>query len=146
MGGKARDNVAPEEDLYHELCAYTLQRGDATFIHQHVVDAFAAQRATGQSKPISVAFSLAGLYLHVERGFSGRQVQRAHMRLARQKRTWPAFVLPDDRGDVTVADVMSVPAGSERDAAIDKWCASVWSAFAVNRSAVVEFLRPHDLA
>jgi hypothetical protein len=36
-----------EEDAYHELCAYTLQRGDAAFIHQHVVDAFAAQRADG---------------------------------------------------------------------------------------------------
>jgi hypothetical protein len=146
MPGTARDNVDPEADLYHELCAYTLQRGDATFIHQHVVDAFAAQRATVQSKPISVAFSLAGLYLHVEKGFSGRQVQRAHMQMARQKRTWPAFVLPDHRGDVTVADVMSMPAGSERDAAIHTWCASVWSAFAANRNAVVEFLRPYDLA
>jgi len=38
-----------EENAYHRLCAYTLQRGDATFIHQHVVDAFAAQRAGRRS-------------------------------------------------------------------------------------------------
>jgi hypothetical protein len=134
------------EDAYNELCAYTLQRLDAAFIHQHVVDAFAAQRATGLTKPINVAFSLAGLYLHVEKGFSGRQVQRAHMQLARRKRSWPTFVLPDDRGGLTVFDVMAVPAGAGRDELIDAWCASVWAAFAANRSAVIEFLRPYDLA
>jgi len=137
---------ASEDDVYHELCAYTLQHGDATFIHQHVVDAFAAQRATGLTKPIKVAFSLAGLYLHVEKGFSGRQVQRAHMQIARVKRTWPAFVLPDDRGSLTVFDVMAVPAGVRRDELIDAWSASVWRAFAASRSAVIEFLRPYDLA
>jgi hypothetical protein len=136
----------PEQDAYHELCAYTLTRGDATFIHQHVIDAYAAQRATSDSKPISVAFSLAGLFLHVEKKLSGRQVQLAHMRMARQKRTWPAFVLPPDRGTVTVLDVMAAPEGSPRDHAIDEWCVSVWSAFAVNRRAVVELLREYDLA
>src|SRR5262245_4796885 len=132
----------PEEAAYHELCAYTLQLGDPAFIHQHVVDAYAAQHATHETKPIGVAFSLAGLYLHVERGLSGRQVQRAHMQLARQKRTWPTFVLPEDRGAITVLHVMAVPA-SERDAAIERWSVSVWSAFAGNRERVIEFLRPY---
>ena len=135
-----------EEAAYHELCAYTLQRGDATFIHQHVVDAFAAQRANAQTKPIAVAFSLAGLYLHVEKGFSGRQVQRAHMQLARQKRAWPTFVLPADRGALTAFDVMKAPARAERDAAIQKWCTSVWDSFAANRNTIVEFLGPYGLA
>lgn len=134
------------EDAYNELCAYTLQRGDADFIHQHVVDAFAAQRATVETKPINVAFSLAGLYLHVEKGWSGRQVQRAHMRLARRKRSWPTFVLPDDRGRLTVFDVMAAAPGADRDERIDAWCASVWAAFAASRYAVIEFLRPYGLA
>jgi hypothetical protein len=138
--------MASEHDLYDELCAYTLSRGDATFIHQHVVDAFGAQYATAESKPIGVAFSLAGLYLHVERGFTGRQVQRAHMQLSRRKRTWPRFQLPEDRGGYTVVDVMAAPPGLARDEAIDRWCVSVWSAFASSRSAVVEFLRPYGLA
>ena len=30
---------------YHELCCYTLSHGHPSFIHQHVVDAFAAQDA-----------------------------------------------------------------------------------------------------
>src|SRR5438093_13058923 len=129
-----------EQEAYHELCGYTLTRGDMTFIHQHVVDAFAAQRADERSKPIGVAFALVGLYLHVEKGFSGRQVQRAHMQLARQKRAWPAFVLPSERGSVTPIEVMATAEGPERDNAIHAWCRSVWEALAVNRPAVAGLL------
>src|ERR1700730_9203459 len=106
--------MASDEDAYNELCGYTLTHGDASFIHQHVVDAFAAQRADAQSKPIGVTFALVGLYLHVEKQFSGRQVQRAHMQLARQnrqKRPWPRFVLPGNRGSLMAVDVMTASEG-----------------------------------
>jgi hypothetical protein len=133
-------------DAYHELSAYTLTHGDADFIHQHVVDAFAAQRATPKSKPIGVTFALVGLYLYIERRCSGRQVQRVHMQLARRKRTWPAFVLPASRGVITPVDVMAAPPGPERDRAIHAWCASVWQAFSANRPVVVDLLRQYDIA
>ena len=102
---------------YDELCAYTLTHGDPAFIHQHVVDAFAAQTADAHTKPIGITFALVGLYLHNEKGFTGKQVQRAHMMLAGRKRTWPSFVLPADRGAMTAADVMAIPAGPGRDEA-----------------------------
>jgi hypothetical protein len=82
-----------EREAYDEISAYTLTHGSADFIHQHVVDAFAAQHAKPDGKPIGITFALAGLYLHVEKGFSGPSVQRAHMQMARQRR-WPRFVLP----------------------------------------------------
>ena len=63
--------------------------GRPGFILQHAVDAFAAQTANEQSKPIGVVFALVGLYLHVEKQFSGRQVQQVHMKLGRLKREWP---------------------------------------------------------
>jgi hypothetical protein len=135
--------VTSDQDAYHELCAYTLTHGDSSFIHQHVVDAWAAQSADRDSKPISVAFALAGLYLHVEKAFSGRQVQEAHMRLARRKSVWPRFELPADRGRVTARDVIARAAGPERDRAIDRWCASVWKAYSPQREAVIAFLRDH---
>ncbi len=135
--------MSSEQDAYNELSAYTLTRGYEVFIHQHVVDAFAAQHANPQAKPITVAFSLAGLYLRVEKGFTGRQVQDAHRQLAREKRTWPRFFLPEDRGVVTACEVMAAPAGTERDNAIDTWCSSVWEAFSMNRDAVVALLREH---
>jgi hypothetical protein len=87
------------------------------------------QTASQDSKPIGVVFGLVGLYLHVERDFSGRQVQEVHMTLGRRKREWPRVYLPEDRGSVTVADVLMVPAGPERDIAIDNWCRSIWIAF-----------------
>jgi len=131
---------AAERQAYDELCAYTLTHRNVAFIHQHVVDAWAAQHASASSKPIGVTFALAGLYLHVGRGLTGRQVQLAHMRMARQKRSWPAFVLPEQRGVITAIDVMRAPEGEERDKAIDAWAESVWNAFAMNRPTVVALL------
>ena len=130
----------PERDAYDELCAYTLTHGDVTFIHQHVVDAWAAQHATPESKPIGVTFALAGLYLHVERQLTGRQVQLAHMRMAKQKRDWPPLILPEDRGTMTAIDVMRAPEGDERDKAIHEWAESVWGAYSVNRPTIVKLL------
>ncbi len=137
--------MTPEENAYHELSAYTLTHGDLTFIHQHVVDAWAAQHAVAGGKPIGLAFALAGLFLHLERSFSGRQVQRAHMTMARRKREWPAFAMPAERGSITAIDVMAAPEGPERDKAIDDWCRSVWEAFAVNRPAIEALLREYAI-
>lgn len=133
------------EDAYNELCYYTLAHGHPSFIHQHVVDAFAAQNADECMKPIKLTFALVGLYLQVEKQFSGKQVQRAHQYLARQSRSWPSFALPDDRGSLTVVDVLAVPAGSQRDKAIHAWCASVWEAFRNCRQTVMELLREHGI-
>jgi hypothetical protein len=130
----------PPQDAFHELCYYTLAHRDPSFIHQHVVDAFAAQHADAGTKPIKLTFALVGLYLHVEKQFSGKGVQQVHMELARQKRDWPSFALPHDRGTITVADVLATPAGSERDMAIHAWCASVWKAFRDCRKMVTQFL------
>ena len=132
--------LTAEREAYDELCGYTLTHGDLTFIHQHVVDAWAAQHATPNGKPIGVTFALAGLYLHVERQLTGRQVQLAHMKMARQKRSWPAFVLPETRGAITAIDVMRAPEGEERDNAIHGWAESVWEAFSMNRLTLVKLL------
>ena len=130
-----------ELEQYHELCAYTLAHPSPSFIHQHVVDAFAAQHADATTKPITVTFALIGLYLHVERKQTGRQVQRVHMLLARRRKRWRTFDLPADRGDVTVCDVIGVPPGPARDQMIDSWCASVWEAYAASHRMVVELMQ-----
>jgi len=133
----------PERAAYDALCCYTLAHRDPAFIHQHVVDAFAVQRADADTQPIALCFGLVGLYLRVERGATGRQVQRVHMALARRRRAWPAFALPADRGEPNAADVMRAPPGPERDRAIDAWCAGVWAAFRDQRAAVDALLAEH---
>jgi hypothetical protein len=128
---------------YDEVYAYTM--GRPGFILQHVVDAFAVQTANDESKPIGVVFGLVGLYLHVEKQFSGRQVQRVHMELGRRKKEWPRVHVPENRGSVTVADVLAAPAGLERDKAINNWCQSVWTAFSANRQTIISLLRDYQI-
>jgi hypothetical protein len=131
---------------YHELCCYTLSHGHPSFIHQHVVDAFAAQDAREEDKPIRLTFALVGLYLHVERGFTGRQAQLAHMKLGRKKRTWPALRVPDDRGAITATTVMAAEPGDQRDEMIRAWAACVWQAFSENRATIELLLNEHGIS
>lgn len=129
------------EDAYHELCGYTLTLRDPEFIHQHVVDAYTAQTADAHTKPIKLTFALVGLHLHLVKRFSGKQVQRTHMFLAGRETKWPAFPLPESRGDVTAANVLIHPPGPERAQAVDVWCASVWAAYRASHQAVADLLR-----
>ena len=134
-----------EEDAYHELSAYSLSHGGKEFVHQYVVDAYGAQSATPSGKPIRLAFALIGLYLHLDRGFDGRQVQRVHKTLGDRTHSWPAFALPDHRGTVSAADVMAAPEGDARDRAIEDWCQSVWASYAEARPLVEALLRQHGV-
>jgi hypothetical protein len=136
--------TATTDDAYQQVYVYTM--GRPGFILQHVVDAHAVQAAHPAGKQIAVVFGLVGLYLHVEKGWTGRQVQEAHMRLARMTRQWPPVNLPHDRGGVTVVEVLHAPPGAERDLAIDGWCRSVWSACSLeNKQAIVDLLRRYQI-
>lgn len=137
--------MSQEEGAYHKLCAYTLSRRDSGFIHQHVVDAFAAQNFYKGGKPIGITFALIGLYLLVEHHYSGKQIQQIHMKLGKTKQAWPEFILPENRGRITAVDVLAAPEGEPRDQAIHTWCVSVWNAFAENRKVVAELLLKHNL-
>jgi hypothetical protein len=137
--------MTAEQDAYNELCFYTLAHKDPAFIHQHAVDAYAAQTANQDTKPIKLTFALVGLYLHIEKQFSGRQVQLAHMKLGREKEAWPVFQLPEKRGAVTVANILAATAGAERDEMIHQWCVSVWEAYRENRQVISDLLIRHKI-
>ena len=124
----------------NELSYYTLAHGDPAFIHQHVVDAYAAQHIRSSPSTIGPAFALAGLYLVVDRGFTGRQVQKLHVLMARASKQWPRFVAPQQVGPVTVGDVVAAEPGPERDAAIMRWCASTWAAWSAEQVRVREMV------
>ncbi|MBN2590157.1 MAG: hypothetical protein JXA96_09870 [Sedimentisphaerales bacterium] len=124
------------QELYNELAYYTLSLGDEEFIHQHIVDAFGAQNAGEKTKPIGICFALAGLYLYLEKDYTGRQVQLAHMQMAKKRKKWPALELPENRGDITIADVLDAEPGEERREMIRKWCDSVWKAYSQSHDIV----------
>jgi hypothetical protein len=131
-----------EQEQYNELSLYTLEhaKGDPSFIHQYVVDAFAAQNADEKTKPIKITFALVGLYLHLEKNYTGKRVQEVHMKMGRKKRQWPEFDFPNERGNIRVADVLKAEPGEKRDKMIEAWCASVWKTWESNREKIVKLL------
>ena len=131
----------PEQEMFYKLSCYTQAHPDPSFIHQHAVDAFGAQYADENTKPIGLAFALIGLYLHIEKNFSGREVQIAHVKLAKHRKEWPKFDLPTFRGNITVYDVLDAPRGPERDEMIHKWCISVWDAYSDSHKKVADLVQ-----
>ncbi len=112
-------------ELVYELSYYTLSLGDLYFIHQLVVDAYAAQHAGPYVKAISTAFALVGLYMVNEKNSNGREVQLAHMALANKSKTWPVFEVPQSKHWMTVKDVLALPDNAKQDA-IKQWSSTVW--------------------
>jgi len=131
------------DDLYNQLAFYTLAHPDPSFIHQHAVDAYTAQNADNTTKPIALVFALIGLYLHVEKGYTGKQVQRAHMQLANRSNTWPKLPLPAEHGNIRIEHVLAADPGPARDAMIERWCAAVWNASLASHSATAAIAREH---
>lgn len=134
-------------DECQQLCGALLDdplfRLDIGFPYQTVVDAYAAQHASPASRSIGIAFALIGLSLKFERGFTGREVQRAHTILARLTRDWPSFPLPAARGDVTVLDVVRCAPGPTRMAMLDTWARSVWQSWAETHDRVASLVETY---
>ena len=115
--------------LCSDLMCYTVAKQDPEFIHQHAVDTYAAQHAGGPTRNITVAFGLIGLYLALEKGYTGRQVQLAHMSIAKTKKSWPRLEPPRQPAVITVIDVLQAGTDAERDAMIRKWMRAVWESW-----------------
>ncbi len=129
-----------KQELYNQLAFYTLAHPSPNFIHQHVVDAFAAQNANEKTKWITIYFALIGLYLYVEKGYTGKEVQLEHIRLSNRKKEFSPFVLPENRESFTIEDVLTKEQGREKDQAIEIWCKAVWEAYASCKSYILDYL------
>ncbi len=113
-------------ETYYELTYWTLAQQDGRFIHQHAVDAYEAQHAGGRTRPITAVFGLIGLYLALEKGYTGRQVQLAHMKIASRRKDWPRLEHPARMAELTVLDVLMAKTDEEKETMLMKWAASVW--------------------
>jgi hypothetical protein len=141
MASNQTSGQTSSQALFDELSYYTLAQPRSSFIHQVAIDTFTAQQADETTKAIAVVFALVGLYLHVERNFTGLQVQKVHMQLAGRRKEWPLLPLPQERGAIEVSDALAAAPGPERDAMIERWCASVWGAWEGSRAAIAELLQ-----
>lgn len=127
-----------DENLFHELSFYTLAHPSSEFIHQYIVDAYGAQAANENTKEIRVIFSLVGLYLSLEKGYTGREVQLFHMKMAKDKIVWPKIELPVDRGSIFVKDVVAIKEREDRDKKIVEWSQDVWNSYQKQRQVIIQ--------
>lgn len=118
--------------VYGEVAGFELANRDLVVrFHQMAVDAYGAQHSGGDGRGIRIAYSLVGLHLALDRGWSGLAVRTAHQRMGRPQPSWPAFAKPRDGGTLTVLDVAL--AGARADsiaghaAAVQRWAAAVWA-------------------
>jgi hypothetical protein len=122
---------------YLDLSFYTLSHKSNDFIHQHLVDAYTAQVANENTKPIALVYALAGLYLLIVKKYSGRQVQLAHIEMSKKSKIFDTIILPVNRGKITIKEVIETPEGIERDEMIHQWCISVWDAYTSEQNKVI---------
>jgi hypothetical protein len=125
--------------LYGQLSVFTLSLRDKDFIHQLIVDTYAAQHSGPKVKPIDTAFALIGIYLTFEKDYTGKQVQRTHMFLGKKRTAWPRFNLPQNKSTLTVLDVLQSQE-SQYEAMIRKWGKSVWKMWQPEHENVREFV------
>jgi hypothetical protein len=116
--------------LHGEVTSYVMQHAAALGRgHQTCVDAYAAQHVGPRMRPMTVCFALNGLYLVLERGWSGIAARDAHGHLARTvaREVWPSFEAPAGAGQLTVLDVALTDHAQAQAAAIEAWGRSVWA-------------------
>lgn len=127
-------------ELVYELSYYTISLGDPYFIHQLVVDTYAAQHAGPHVKAISTAFALVGLYLVNEKNYTGRDVQLMHGALANKSKTWPVFSTPQSKHWMTIKDVLTLPDIAKEDA-IKQWSSTVWDIWKPEENRIKEIIK-----
>ena len=115
---------------YGRLTVYSIAHRSPEFLHQHVVDTYGAQHVSEEAPALMTAFALIGLHLWLERGYTGKQIQATHGRIARVRKNWPRFETPHRDWTMTMLNPLEAPEGPARDAAIEDWARSVWSVWA----------------
>lgn len=126
------------DELYNQLAYYTLSHKGKDFIHQHLVDAYTIQTANENTKPIAIIYALAGIYLHVEKNYTGKEVQLAHMEMSKKSKQFPKITLPENRGTINISDIIKIDKPEEKDQAIHKWCASIWESISSQHKEIIE--------
>jgi hypothetical protein len=131
----ARLHASPScEAVLNEILGYEFQHPVMLRYHQLTVDAYGAQHAGGSAPRIRVAYSLAGLWLALEHGFSAEDVRAVHRRMGHPTLEWPEFRPPSPpQRWLTVLDVAEAGIRQRSESgharAVGQWATSVWAAW-----------------
>jgi hypothetical protein len=144
LEGEPHFNASREcEELCMRLSVYTISLQDPEFLHQHAVDAYEASHGGGKTKAITVVFGLIGLYLALEKGYTGKEVQRAHMELARQNKDWPLLVPPHETPMVSILEVVQAKEGNERNQKMMEWARAIWQTWEKDHQFIADLTRKY---
>jgi hypothetical protein len=58
--------------------------------------------------------------------------------MSKKTKVFDKITLPENRGQITVRDVLVTPEGLQRDEMIHNWCKSVWDAYSNEHNKVIE--------
>lgn len=148
--------------LHAELAGFELlHMAPLGRFHQLTVDAYGAQHPDPDGTGLRLAYSLVGLCLALERGWTGVAVRDLHGRMGRRQPWWPAFhrpAPPDPAArpkgrrapaaeasapEATVAGVVLAGARSgsvEGHAeAVQAWARAVWACWSPEHAAIRAF-------
>jgi Family of unknown function (DUF5946) len=134
-------NASPEcAAVYAEVSGFEFEHPVMLRYHQLSVDAYGAQHGAAPTTPIRLAYSLAGLWLALEQGFSGDEVRMIHRRMGHAADWWPTFEPPRTAAWTTVRDVaeLGVRQGSSTGhaTATRDWAEDVWRVWTEERPGV----------
>ncbi|HEY5627907.1 MAG TPA: DUF5946 family protein, partial [Candidatus Limnocylindrales bacterium] len=97
--------------LHAEAVGFELQHLAALGrFHQLTVDAYGAQHAGPPTGQRYVAYSVVGLALAIEHGWSGTQVRDLHARMGPVQPSWPLLPPPPESASISIADVVAAGA------------------------------------
>jgi hypothetical protein len=135
-------NASPEcAAVYGEVSGFEFEHPVMLRYHQLSVDAYGAQHPGPPTTSIRLGYSLAGLWLALEQGFSGDEVREIHRRMGHAEDWWPVFEPPVGREwRTTVHDVaeQGVRCGSSTGhaTATRAWAEDVWRVWTRERPTV----------
>lgn len=143
---RAMSASAACERLFHDAIGFGLTHAtELGHLHQFMVDAYGAQHPLPPTPTIRVSYSLVGLHLAIDHGWTGLQVRDAHQRMGKPASWWPAFRAPQDRGRVTIAHVAAAGAAASSPAGhqqlVLEWRRSVWAAWQDEHAAIRSLAR-----
>ncbi len=128
--------------LYGELLGHEYRELGYPECHRTTVDAYAAQhpgqREAGSIQ--SVAISLSGLYLVLERGFDGRSATAMKNRVLVAKPGFKWLKPPQTDAALTVQDVLEMRREMPHCDAVETWGRSVWEAWELHHATVRDWV------
>lgn len=132
--------------LYNELHAKQYQ-GFGALTPIRVIDAYAVQhhgkperlRSVDRRAIQSVNAHLVALYLQLEKGYVGNQVNVALQRVLKFANEFVWLEPPTPNGTLTIADVLKAVTPQEQANAIENYARDIWRAWQAHRATVLKW-------